>query len=297
MSMKNHQCKLFSALAMIAGLSALAGWAAAQGPPPTPLSVHHLKDNIYWTEGGAGGNTGFIVGQNGVIVFDAKTTPDSAREMLAEIAKITPKPVTHVIISHSDGDHVNGLAGFPKGLAIIAQENCKKEMIASKDSRFPAPQDYLPTQTFDKKVDLTIDGVKVQLFHWVPAHTSGDTVMYLPDAKIAFGGDMVDLTQFALIHAQKGGNSEGWIETMKGIIAIGADTYVSGHGGLQTKATLQERLAAVEARRAKVKEMVAQGKSLDEAKATAGALEAPHAGAPPFPPFTEVVYLELTKKN
>jgi cyclase len=296
MSEKNHEKRLLFALAMIIGLGALAT-LAAQGLPPSPLSVNLLKDGIYWTQGGSGGNTGFIVGKDGVIVFDAKTTPDSAKEMLAAIAKITPKPVTHVIISHSDGDHVNGLSGFPKGLTIIAQENCKKEMIASKDSKFPAPQDYLPTQTYDKKLAVTIDGVKVQLFHWVPAHTSGDTVMYLPDEKIAFGGDMVDLTQFALMHAQKGGNSEGWIETMKGIIALNADTYVSGHGGLETKAALQERLAAVEARRAKIAEMVAAGKSLDEVKATAGAVEAPHPGGPTFPSFTEVVYQELTKKN
>jgi glyoxylase-like metal-dependent hydrolase (beta-lactamase superfamily II) len=295
---KNHEKRLLFALAMMIGIGALATLAAAQqGPPPSPFTVNSLKDGVYWTQGGSGGNTGFIIGKDGVIVFDAKTTPGSAKEMLAAIAKITPKPVTHVIISHSDGDHVNGLSGFPKGLTIIAQENCKKEMIASKDSKFPAPQDYLPTQTYDKNLALTIDGVKVQLFHWVPAHTSGDTVMYLPDEKIAFGGDMVDLTQFALMHAQKGGNSAGWIETMKGIIALNADTYVSGHGGLQTKAALQERLAAVEARRAKIAEMVAAGKSLDEVKATAGAVEAPHPGGPVFPIFSEVVYQELTKKN
>jgi hypothetical protein len=108
---------------------------------------------------------------------------------------------------------------------------------------------------------------------------------------------MVDLTQFALMHALKGGNSAGWIETMKGIIALNADTYVSGHGGLQTKAALQERLAAVEARRAKIAEMVAAGKSLDEVKATAAAVEAPRPGGPTFPIFSEVVYQELTKKN
>ncbi len=296
MSENYYRRNFLFVLAMMIVPSALAT-LAAQGPPASPLSVNLLKDGVYWTEGGSGGNTGFIVGKEGVIVFDAKTTPDSAKEVLAAIAKITPKPVTHVIISHSDGDHVNGLSAFPKGLTIIAQENCKKEMIASKDSRFPAPQDYLPTRTYDKKLALTIDGVKLQLFHWVPAHTSGDTVMYLPDEKIAFGGDMVDLTQFALIHAQKGGNSEGWIETMKGIIALNAATYVSGHGGLQTKASLQERLAAVEERRAKIKEMIAAGKPHDEVTATAGSVESPKNGAPPFPSFTEVVYQELTKKN
>jgi len=285
------------ALVMAAGLSVSAASCFAQGPPPEPFAVNHIKDGVYWTRGGVGGNTGFIVGKDGVIVFDSKMTSVSTREMLAEIAKITPKPVTHVILSHSDADHVNGLSGFPKGVTIIAQENCKKEMEASKSSTRPAPQDYLPTQTYDKELNLTIDGVRVQLRHWVPAHTSGDTVMILPDEKIAFGGDLVDLTQFALMHAQKGGNSAGWITSMKGILAIDANAFVSGHGGVETKATLSARLAAVEARRAKIKEMVAAGKSLDEIKATAGPEEKPHPGGPVFPTFTEVVYEEFTKKG
>ena len=283
----------------LAFLCALASSVSAQMPampPSEPLSVKLIKNGVYWMQGGSGGNTGFVVGKDGVIVFDSKMTPDSTKEMLAAIAKITPKSVTHVILSHSDADHVNGLAGFPKGVTIIAQENCKKEMEASKGSPMAAPQDYLPTQTFDKEMDVTIDGLRVQFRHWVPAHTSGDLIMILPDEKIVFGGDLVDLTQFALVHAQKGGNTEGWITSMKGILAIDADTFVSGHGGLETKTTLKARLVAVEARRAKIKEMVVAGKSLDEIKQTAGPEEPPYG---PFksPGFTEVVYQELTKKS
>lgn len=291
----------FAALTLLCALATSAAAQAPGMPPPQPLSVNLIRDGVYWTQGGgntgfSGGNTGFIVGKSGVIVFDAKMTPEAAKDMLAAIAKITPEPVTHVILSHSDADHVNGLAGFPKSLTIIAQENCKKEMEASKGSPNAAAQDHLPTQTFDKELDLTIDGVRVQFQHWVPAHTSGDLVMYLPDEKIVFGGDMVDLTQFALIHAQKGGTSQGWITSLKGIVALNADTFVSGHGGLETKAALQARLAAVEARRAKIKEMVAAGKSLEEIKKTASPEEPPNG---PFnsPGFTEVVYQELTKKS
>jgi glyoxylase-like metal-dependent hydrolase (beta-lactamase superfamily II) len=268
--------------------------AAAQAPPAEPLSVDLIKDGVYWTKGGVGGNTGFAVGRDGVIVFDAKMTPDSAKEMLAAIAKITPKPVTHVILSHSDADHVNGLSAFPKGLTIITQENCKREIEESKDSRMPAPQDYLPTKIFDKNLDLTIDGVRVQLRHWVPAHTSGDLIMLLPDERIVFGGDLIDLTQFALVHAQKGGSTEGWITSMQGIIALDADTFVSGHGDLQTKSSLKARLAAVEARRQKIKVMIAAGKSLEEIKKTAPP-EEPPTGPFGSPGFTEVVYNEFAK--
>ena len=119
--------------------------------------------------------------------------------------------------------------------------------------------------------------------------------MILPDEKIVFGGDLIDLTQFALVHAQKGGSTEGWITSMQGIIALDADTFVSGHGDLQTKASLKARLAAVEARRQKIKEMIAAGKSLEEIKKTAPPEEAPNG---PFGSagFTEVVYNEFARR-
>ena len=163
------------------------GQATAQ-QQPVPLKVANIRSNIYWTQGGAGGNTGIIVGQNGVFVVDTKTTVDSSKEVQAEIAKITPKLVNTAIVTHSDGDHVNGLAGFPDGLTIIAQENCKKEMEASVSSWNPAPQDRLPTKTIAKDERMTIDGVHVRLLHWAPAHTSGDLIVYFPDQKVVFGG-------------------------------------------------------------------------------------------------------------
>src|SRR5580704_4300880 len=181
---------LILGLAMAAAFSALATAATAQ-QQPVPLKVANIRGNIYWTQGGAGGNTGIIVGQSGVIVVDTKTTVDSSKEVQAEIAKITPKPIDTAIVTHSDGDHVNGLAGFPAGLTIISQENCKKEMEASPGTRNAAPQDRLPTKTIAKDETMTIDGVRVRLLHWAPAHTSGDLVIYLPVQKIVFAGDLL----------------------------------------------------------------------------------------------------------
>jgi cyclase len=272
--------------------------ASAQQQPP-PLSVKPLNGGVYWTQGGAGGNTGIIVGKDGVIVIDAKTTPASAKEMLAEIAKITPKPVTTVILTHSDGDHVNGLAAFPAGLTIISQENCKKEMEASASSRNPAPQDRLPTKTVANKENVSINGVKLTLLHYANAHTSGDLMVYLPEQKIVFTGDIIATNQtYALIHAEKNGSSEGWNTTVKGLVGLNADNYVPGHGDLQTKADVQARLAKVQARREEIKKLVAQGKSLDQVKQALGETDTPAApGAPQFPSYTTVVYNELTKKS
>ena len=299
---KSHGTYAF-ALAWIVGLCALALPAGAQGPPsPAPVTVKPLNGDVYWTQGGSGSNTGFIVGTNGVFVVDAKQTVDSVKDTLAAIAKVTPKPVTDVIITHSDGDHVNGLAGFPMGLTIIAQENCKKEMEASLNNpQGAAPRDYMPTKTVDNKESLKIDGVSVTLLHWAPAHTSGDLVVYLPAQKIVFTGDIVAAQMpYPLIHLEKNGTSLGWIETMKGILALDADSFVPGHGDLQTRADLEKRLADAQTRRAKIQELVAQGKSLDDVKQAMGetAAPAPAGGGrgPRFASFTEVVYQELTKK-
>ncbi len=281
-------------------LAAMSLTCVAQAQQQTPpLSVKPLNGGVYWTQGGAGGNTGIIVGKDGVIVIDAKTTPASAKEMLAEIAKITPKPVTTVILTHSDGDHVNGLAAFPAGLTIISQENCKKEMEASASSRNPAPQDRLPTKTVTNKENVTINGVKLTLLHYANAHTSGDLMVYLPEQKIAFTGDIIVTNQpYTLIHAEKNGSSEGWISTVKGLASLNADNYVPGHGDLQTKADVQARLAKVQARREEIKKLVAQGKSLDQVKQALGETDTPAApGAPQFPSYTTVVYNELTKKS
>ena len=245
---------------------------------------------------------GFIVGTAGVIVVDTKTTVDSEKGVIAEIAKITPKAVNTVIITHSDGDHVNGLAAFPDGLTIISQANCKKEMEESASSKNPAPQNRLPTKTYDKTDKLTVDGIHIVLHHWAPGHTSGDTVVYVPDEKIVFGGDMlISNRPDVLIHLEKHGSTLGWIENAKGMLGLDADTYLTGHGEMMTKADIQKKIDLVQDKYNKIKAMVAQGKSLDDIKTsfgepTAAPMPNPN-GAPNFATLTEVIYTELTKKG
>src|SRR5579871_5156527 len=115
-------CMLFTGFA---SLGVLVAPAVGQAPAPAPFMVHQLKPDVYWVEGG-GGNSGVIIGDKGVVVVDAKTTPAGGKELLEDIAKITPKPVTTVILTHSDGDHVNGLASFPAGITIIARRTTKR---------------------------------------------------------------------------------------------------------------------------------------------------------------------------
>lgn len=287
----------------IATITPLAffGLVARAQQQPQPLKVTKVKGNVYWIQGGVGSNDGVIVGATGVIVVDTKSTVDSEKGVIAEIAKITPKTVNTAIITHSDNDHVGGLAAFPAGLTIIAQENCKKEMEASANTRNPAPQDRLPTKTYNKTDKLTIDGVRIRLYHWAPGHTSGDTVVYLPDDKIVFGGDLLVTNRPDIgIHPEKNGSVAGWIENAKGILSLDADTYLTGHGDMMTKADVQKKLDFIQDKYNKVKSMVAQGKSLDEIKMSFGESTAPARpnanGVTPVT-LTELIYNEVSKKS
>lgn len=290
--------KLLREWCVVAGMAALlAAPAMAQQQPTQPLTVKKLADNVYVAEGG-GGNSGIIVGSNGVIIVDTKISADYGKELLEEVKKITPKPVTTAILTHSDGDHVNGLAAFPAGITIIAQENNKKEQqaaIAAGARNAPSP-DHLPNKLVTKnKENVTIEGVKLELLHWAPAHTSGDLVVYLPAQKIVFTGDIIATNRpMPLIHLEKNGSSAGWITTAKGIAALDATQFVPGHGDVQTKAEIQEREQNAEQARAKIAAMVKEGKSLDEIKQAMGD-QPPAPGGPNFASFTEVVYKELTQ--
>jgi glyoxylase-like metal-dependent hydrolase (beta-lactamase superfamily II) len=258
---------------------------AQQAPAATPMiTMKMLKPNV-WEGIGDGGNSTIIIGNSSVIVVDAKQTSAGAKELLAQIAKITTKPVSTVLITHSDGDHLNGLVAYPTGIKIIAHENNKKEQetALAAGGRGAPPADRLPNQVTTKtKEKMTIDGVKLELYHFAPAHTSGDLVVYQPATKIVSTGDVV-VTNRAddnpNIHFEKNGSTEGWITNVKGMIGLNADIYVTGHGDNVTKADLQRKLTATTERRNKIAAMVKEGKTLAEIKAALP--DAPAPGAPP----------------
>ena len=291
-----------SVAGFLAALLVLPGVAAAQQPPAAAFQVHQLTPNVYWVEGG-GGNSGIVVGNHGVIVIDAKMTPAGGKELLADVAKITPKPVTTVILTHSDIDHIGGLASFPTGLTIIAHKNDLKEQeeALKKGGRGAPSPDHLPNKIVgSNKEDLTIDGIRFELLHWAPAHTSGDLVVFLPAEKIVFTGDIIATTFHGpLIHQPKGGTSLGWIASTKGILGLDATRFVPGHGDVQNKAEIRKRLSDAETERAEIEKLVAKGESLQQIEAAVGDPAPGAAGGqgPHFPSYCEVVYRELTGKS
>jgi len=277
--------------------TALLGARAVAQQAPAPISIQPLRDGVYLIKGGAGANAGLIVGRREAVVIDAKMTEESAKAMLAEIRKVTPNPVKRLILTHSDGDHVNGLAGFPTGLAILAHPNTRKDMEeAFKDPKLSALAAWLPTELVSGERDLRIEGVHMRLLHFGPAHTQGDLVVFLPEQRVAFVGDLLFFGRDPLIHRHKNGSSFGLVATLKRLLTLEADTFVSGHADPAGKAQIQELLASLQERQDKIKGLIAQGKTLEEIKAAFGVTEPP-AAQRRRPGLVEVIYLELTEKK
>jgi len=269
-----------------------------------PLKVTKIGDNLYLAKGGRGGNdanVGFAVGPTGVIFVDSKNSPESEKDVLDEIAKITPRLVNTAIILHSD--HEKGVTALPAGLTIIAQENTREEMEVST-ARDAVPREYFPTKTIASDETMTIDGVRVRLLHRAPAHTSVDLTAYFPAQKVVFAGDLL-VTDFPLagtqIHPELHGSVAGWIESVKQMLALDADTFVSGHGDLFTRNDVRTKLAFMQDKWDRMKALVAQGKSLEEIEMALGesapSQRNPASVIPPPSVTTEVIYNEMKAKD
>ena len=262
------------------------------------LTSEKIADNIYIVRGGVA-NTGFVVGEKGVLAIDAEMTADSAKQMIGEIGKVTSKPLTKIFLTHSDGDHVSGLTGFPQGLEIISSAKAREEMADS----FQAPEmqelrAYLPTRTFTDRMDVDFPPERIQLLQFGPAHTSGDAVAFFPARKLAFVGDLVFIGRDPLIHRAKGGSSSGLIKTLQALLKLNADRYVPGHGNIVSKGDIETELKNLQEKQEKVKSMIREGKSLAEVKDAFGIKDGPaKPGGFRFPSLVETIYLELSEKQ
>ncbi|HJV61550.1 MAG TPA: MBL fold metallo-hydrolase, partial [Albitalea sp.] len=200
--------------AAVAGSAALAAGALAQPvlPPVTPVQV---SPHAYFVQGQSAlgspknanfiSNAGFVVTDSSVVVIDALGSPALARELLAQIRRITAKPVSHLILTHYHADHVYGLQVFKEAGATIIANRHGQEYLESDTARLrldasrkelapwiDAQTQLVPADRWiDGDTELTVGGTRFVLRSAGPSHTPDDTVIYLPDEKVLFAGDVV----------------------------------------------------------------------------------------------------------
>ncbi len=274
----------FTFLSVIALIFPLYTQAQRETPP---IEITKVTESLYEVTGGSGANTGFFIGKNQVLVIDSKMSKESAVQMIEEIKKLTSNPIKYVVLTHSDGDHVNGLSGFPKGIDVLSHSNTLLHM----DKAFEDQElrEHLPNITFSNELDLTIGEEKIRLIYFYPAHTDGDIVVFFPAQKVAFIGDLIFLDRDPLIHKHKNGNSFGLVKTLKGILELEADTFIHGHGEIAHKKEIQDLVNSLVRKQERIKDLIQQGKSLEEVKKEFGIEESQSR----WPSIVEIIYSEL----
>jgi glyoxylase-like metal-dependent hydrolase (beta-lactamase superfamily II) len=272
----------------------------AARPPAAPITIEQIKGSIYQVKGGSGANTGFCIGEKEIVVIDAKMSDESAGEMLKAIANVSPLPVRKVVLTHSDGDHVNGLTGFPASIDIISHENTRIHVATA--FRGEKQRAFLPNVTFtdalylSRGVDSTVG--RIELLYFGPAHTDGDIVVYFPAEKIAFVGDLMFLNRDPLIHRAKNGNSFGLVKVLKAILNLDVDMILSGHNEKATKDDIRKFVAGIEEKQEKIAAMVKAGKSIDDVRTAFNVSTAPaRPGGTRWLSLVEVIYMDLTAKK
>lgn len=285
--------------ALCASLLALSSLQAQQPsqssssrPASETVTIKQVRGNLYQVSGGVG-NAFFYVGPDEVLVIDAKISAEAAGQMLAEIKKITDKPVRRVVLTHSDGDHVNGLAGFPPHLTIISHTNGRQDIAqanAAATTKLP-----LPNETFSKDLTLFVGDTEIQLLYYGPAHTNGDIVVYIPSAKTAIVGDLIFVGRDPLIHANKHGSSFGLVSVLKALLQLDADVFLSGHADGVDKKAIETLIAQIEEKQAKIKALVQEGKTLAEVKEEFAGADQTATPGRRWPSLVEIIYQELTK--
>src|SRR6186713_2385983 len=170
------------------------------------VSFDKLSEHAYAYTAEGDPNTGVVVGDNAVMVIDTQATPVMAQDVIRRIRQVTDKPIRYVMLSHYHAVRVLGASGY-KPEHIIASRDTY-DLIAergeadmkSEIERFPrlfravesVPGLTWPTLVFEKRLTLWLGKLQVEIMQLGRGHTKGDTVVWLPQDRVLFSGDLVE---------------------------------------------------------------------------------------------------------
>jgi len=243
---------------------------SAQERETPPLTLEKVSGNIYQILGGSGANGGVIIGKNEVLVIDSKMTEESVIQTIESINGLTDNKINYLVNTHSDGDHIMGNRYFPKSLTFIAQENCRDDFFKEnfgRESDWDEPEFYpfTPSLAFKDKLNIWLDKEKIELHYFGIGHTTGDIVVFHPEHKVAFLGDLYFSGRPQLIHSNKNGNSFEYVKTLtKMLETLDAEIFLSGHSDPVGRDEIEKHIQAMVERQNKVKELVSQDLTLEE---------------------------------
>ena len=233
-------------------------------------TVRPLVSNVYAYEdvhvaGAITTNSLIVLTPDGVVVVDGQGTVPQTERMVAEIRKLSDKPIRYVIVGSVHADHTGGNSAFPATATFIAHPAAQAALqrAASQPPRQGGPANppriVVPTETVADMRTLTVGGTEIQILLLGRSHTGGDLTIYLPAQKVLFLSETYMPNMFPSLAS---GFPSEWIAALKKAEAIDATWYVPAHGFVDNAATLKAELPTF--RRA-LETVVAEGKRLHDA--------------------------------
>ena len=262
------------------GVSAFQQPAAGGQPAARVVEVDKLRDNLYVMRGaGGGGNSAVFITTTGVVVVDTKN-PGWGQPLLDEIKRLTPKPITTIINTHTHGDHVSGNVEFPATVEVVTHENTAKNMQEMRQPTGIAPPAGgpvnifkqnngrgLPKKTFKDKTTIGKDADRIDLYYFGRGHTNGDAFVVFPALRIMHAGDIFSGKNVPLLDAVNGGSGVEIGRTLDRAAKEArskVDTVITGHSTVMSVADLQEYAAFNDDFRDTVQAGKKAGKTVDE---------------------------------
>ena len=271
---------VLSVLLAAGGLSLTV--AAFQQPPaaqaPRVVEVDKLKDNLYVVKGG-GGNSSVFITATGVVVVDTKN-PGWGQPLLDAIRKLTDKPVTMIVNTHTHGDHVSGNVEFAENVEVVAHENTAANMKAMRPNSSAAPNPNPPNifrdhngkglakRTFNDRMTIGRGSDQIDLYYFGRAHTNGDALVFFPAHRVLHIADMFPGRELPIMDSNNGGTAVGYADTLEKVLAFSnksADVIVNGHSNTTTtNADLKDFIQFVRGYVKDVQSGKAAGRTVDQ---------------------------------
>jgi cyclase len=250
-------------IVMAAGLGAQQ--PAAQGP--NVAQIEKVKDNLYMITGG-GGNTAAFITAKGVVLVDTKLA-NWGQAILDKVKTVTDKPISHIINTHTHGDHVGSNEFFPATVEIVAHENTATNMTKMDAFKDPAKKFAMPDRTYKDRLTLLSGAEAIDLYYFGAAHTNGDTFIVFRDLRVMHAGDVFPRASTPLIDVNNGASGVAYPATIEKAVAgiKNVDTVIPGHSAVTTWQAFVEYGEFNRAFLSAVQAAAKAGKTVDQAVA------------------------------
>lgn len=214
---------------------------------PVTGDVYRFQNNFH--------NAMFVVTGEGIVVTDP-INADAVEWLKGELASRFDKPVTHMILSHSHGDHASGGQGWGD-IAVVAHEKAKAHVEAGDVDT------AMPTQTFSDSYSFSTGGKDFELTYLGEGHGDDLIAVVVRPENVAFVVDAVSPGRLPF-RDFPGADIDGLIEQIKAVEALDFEIVLPGHSRNGTKSDVEEGRVYIEELRDAVKAALAEGKSEDE---------------------------------